>query len=263
MYWLSQRRLSSSDGAILDKNAVLSNRHQGERCFILATGPSIKKQDLTLLRDETCIAVSNFFVHPDYATIKPRYHCIAPYHPPITEEAWQIWMAELSAGVGDATMFFGLSDLERNTHNGLFVDKDAHFLDFRGTWESTRAKGVDLTRRIPGPQSVPVMALLIAIYMGFRSIYLLGCDHDWILHFGNSTHFYNEHEHALNRNSYNEWAGSDFGSECRAYVNLWDQYKEIRGIVKLLSIEIYNATEGGVLDVFPRSAYEMIFSGDV
>ena len=257
---LSQRRLSVSDRAILARNRTLHNRHRGERCFILATGPSIKGQDLTLLRNETCIAVSNFFVHPDYALIKPRYYCLAPHHPPITEDAWQAWMTELSAGVGEATMFFSLVDQQRNTHDGLFANNEIHFLSMGGAWQRVRTKGVDLTHPVPGPQSVPVMALLIAIYMGFQSIYLLGCDHDWILHVGNSAHFYNENRHALNRKNYDEWLGSDFSSTCQDYINLWQQYRNIRDSAKLSSTKIYNATDGGLLDVFPRSAYNTIFS---
>ena len=59
---LMAKSLTQEEGAILRKNRALNNRHVGERCFILATGPSIKKQDLKLLRGETCIALSNFFV---------------------------------------------------------------------------------------------------------------------------------------------------------------------------------------------------------
>lgn len=247
------------DTDCIKRNSELKDIHRNERCFILATGPSIKKQDLKLLEGETCIAVSNFFVHPDYSIIKPKYYCIAPYHQPITEEAWQKWLGELDKGT-DATMFFGLSDIERNQKNNLFMNRDIYFLNFSGSFEHYKRKNIDLTRAVPGPQSVPVMALEIALFMGFSEIYLLGCDHDWILHSGESRHMYDENNHVLVREGYDEWENSEFENELKAYLNLWNQYKQIKLIADYQKIKIFNATNGGLLDVFLRRQYETLIN---
>jgi hypothetical protein len=246
---------------LLEQNRELYNRHAGQRCFILATGSSIKQQDLKPLAAEHCIAVSNFFVHPDFKTIKPRYYCVAPYHPPITEGAWQAWMVELDAGIGDATLFISLADKDRFSRAcGGFARRKIHYPEFGGSWELLLTRGLDLTKAIPSPQSVTIMALLAALYMGFSKIYLLGCDHDWILHLGDSYHFYDEKLHALNRHGYNEWFGADVGSYCQDYVNLWQQYKAVGRIAQYQKAEILNATNGGMLDVFPRCRYETLLS---
>lgn len=258
--WNHKLRLSSEEKLILRKNQELHNCHYGKRCFILATGPSIKQQDLKFLQGEICIALSNFFVHPDYALIKPRYYCIAPYHPPITEEAWQSWMDELESGCGNTQFFFGLRDRKRNQHNGRFVSKKLRYLNLTGAWRPLLKKGIDLAQPVPSPQSVSIMALLISIYMGFEEIYLLGCDHDWILHLNESSHFYNEKKHALNQKGYNEWFGNDLEYYCQSYVNLWRAYKRVYAIAQDNSIKIYNATPGGLLDIFPRVNYENIFT---
>lgn len=251
--------VSSEERTVLERNRDLHNRHLGERCFILATGHSLKRQDLKLLQGEICIAVSNFFVHPDFAVINPRYYCVAPHHAPITEEAWQCWMEEMDKGTKDTVMFFGLADKERNSGGGLFAGRQVYYLKFRGVWDTIAARGLDLSCSIPAPQSVPIMALYIALYMGFRQIYLLGCDHDWILHLNTSTHFYEESQHALVRAGYNEWGEADLDSECRSYVSLWQQYKALQQAAHAKSIHIFNATAGGLLDVFPRVLYESLF----
>lgn len=264
-YLLSRNSTAADNGILpeerelLAKNRILHNRHAGERCFILATGPSIKKQNLKLLQGEVCLAVSNFFVHPDYRLIKPRYYCVAPYHQPITEEAWQAWLTEMETGTGDAAMFFSLSDRQRNHRDGKFMDRQVYYLKFGNTWESLLMHGVDLTQPLPGPQSVTIMALLVALYMGFRTIYLLGCDHDWILHLNKSSHFYDENHHALNRHGYNEWLGVDLESYFHDYIQLWQQYKIIRQIADKQCIHILNATDGGLLDVFPRVGFQQVF----
>ena len=261
---VAERSVAAEDRATLERNRELCNRHAGERCFILAAGPSIKRQDLKLLQGETCIAVSNFFVHPDFAVIRPRYYCLAPYHPPITEEAWRSWLAETEAGSGDAVMFFGLEDQQRNRWNGLFAGRQVHYLRCGGdSWEPLLIHGVDLTRSVPGPQSVTIMALLAALYMGFGEVYLLGCDHDWILHLNASSHFYDEDQHTLNRHGYNEWLGADLEYYCQCYIRLWQQYKALRQIADGQSVRIYNATDGGLLDVFPRVKFESLFDRKV
>jgi len=237
---------------IVEKNKGLEARHSGERCFILATGPSIKKQNLLPLKNEKCIAVSNFFVHPDFSIIEPEYYCIAPYHHPLTEEAWQSWMDELAVNVKKSHLFFGINDLKRNMVGERFSGNPVSFIDFSASPQDVIENGLDLSRRTFPVQSVSIMALQIAIFLGFSDIYLLGCDHDWLLHMYESRHFYDENEHAFTKISGEnmEWEESDLELECRSYINLWQQYKILRHIALIKEINIFNATEGGMLDVF-------------
>jgi hypothetical protein len=254
-------RLSPEDKQILSQNDELKNKHAGQRCFILATGPSIKNQDLKPLKDELCISVSNFFMHPDYDLIRPRYHCIAPFHPPITEPAWNAWMRDVEARTAQAILFFALSDKARNSQLGMFAEREKHYLDFRGSWEDLQRNGVDLTMPTPAAQSVAIMALQVALFLGCNPIYLLGCDHDWILHMNESRHFYCEDQHALNRMGTSEWFGADFASYCQDCVELWNQYKRLRCIAESKHVMVANATAGGCLDVLPRASYEAVIAG--
>lgn len=243
---------------IVQANSRLKERHAGQRCFILATGPSIKDQPVRQLAGEHCIAVSNFFVHPDYRAIRPRYHCIAPFHAPITEEGWQDWLKEASTATGDSALMFGLPDLARNTRQGYFENREKFFFNFGASLEQIEAHGVDLTRMVPWPQSVTIMALCGALYMGFKEIYLLGCDHDWILHLNSSRHFYDEDRHALNRGGYNEWSAPALDTYFLDYMHLWKQYRVLGRIAQRSGCRIINATDGGLLDVFPRAPFEKV-----
>ncbi|HEV7298782.1 MAG TPA: N-acetylneuraminate synthase family protein [Tepidisphaeraceae bacterium] len=246
--------------ALLEANRALRNCHAGERCFIVATGPSIKQQPLHLLKGEQVIGVSNLFVHKDCNTIKPAYWCVAPYHAPITEDGWQTWLGEMAAGTAGATMFFGLADRERNERGGHFDDRAKHYLGLgTGLWDTMAAHGVDLTRPLQSPQGVTIMALYAALYMGFSEIHLLGCDHDWILHLNQSTHFYDEKEHALNRGGYNEWFNGGIDEYFKDYQVLWRQYRMVKQLADERGVRILNATAGGLLDVFPRVKFESLF----
>jgi hypothetical protein len=243
----------------LASNHQLKDVHNGERCFILATGPSINKQNLKLLRGEKCIAVSNFFLHPDYNIIKPYYYCVAQCHSPVTEEAWQAWISEMADRTIDAAMFFSLKDQPSILLNGNFMNRKVFYLKFGESWDGAFVGDIDITRPLPLPQSVTLIALVVALYLGFRNIHLLGCDHDGFLHVYESRHFYDENKDVLVKKGYNEWYQRDLGEQFRAAYNLWLQYKVIRAYAQKNGINIYNATEGGYLDVFPRVDFSSLF----
>ncbi|MEW6111141.1 MAG: hypothetical protein AB1664_03350 [Thermodesulfobacteriota bacterium] len=243
----------------LKRNQALFNRHAGQQCFILATGPSIRSQDLTILQGEICIGLSNFFVHPDFAAIQPAYYCSVGHHDPLPMDGWTAWLAELASATKGSTLFFGLGERVRIRANSLYDQDRVYFVQLEESGDSISMRRPDLTRPIPMPQSVTIMALSIALYMGFQRIYLLGCDHDWLLHLGESSHFYEEREHAVVRAGYDEWSGLDLEQVCFSHVVLWRQYKALKAIAASLGAEIFNATPSGLLDIFPRVRLESLF----
>lgn len=252
-----QRWKTTEPRDLLAANRALHQRHRGERCFIIATGPSIAMQDLKPLAGEVCIGVSNFFVHPDYEVIRPRYHCIASYHAPITQDAWLTWMREMDAKIGNAALFMSAEDRALLPVD-VFEKRQVYYtFAKRSMTDQPPMRSIDLTRSILSPQSVTILALQIAVYMGFTSIYLLGVDHNWILNLNTSTHFYPEDQHALNRHGYNEWSETRFESILQEYALVWAQYKFIANLAK--GVKIFNATDGGLLDVFPRADLRSLF----
>ncbi|OFZ82140.1 MAG: hypothetical protein A2583_07440 [Bdellovibrionales bacterium RIFOXYD1_FULL_53_11] len=247
-------RFKASLSPLLKKNAGLKNIHHGKRCFILATGPSISRENLAPLKNEFCISVSNFFIHPSFLEIKPAYHCIAPFHHPIQEEWFEKWMHELDAAAPDGTtIFFGTTDVQRTTGKGLFRRHNPRFLMFGGKAADIRNNPIDPCHALPAPHSVSIMALYAALFMGFKNIYLLGCDHDSILHVGTNTHFYDEKNHAFRKSGAtekDEWL--DMSTEALAMHNLFNQYKIVKTCATAHGATIYNATRGSLLDVFER-----------
>lgn len=262
--WRGGLEAMRAPAGVLAENAKWRDVHKDrKRCFILATGPSIRTQDLSVLKGETCIAVSNFCVHPQYALIRPEYYCIPKLSfPPYTIDDAVRWFTDVDSKMGDAKMFLAVGDRDIVRSHNLFPGKSVHYLGFGRSWDDVEKDGIDLTRPLPKVQSVPVMALQIAIYMGFKEIYLLGCDHDHLQHYGVSRHFYEEKEHAIARNAATlakEWA--DFSEELRRYNVLWSQYRALRLWAEPRGIRIFNATPGGLLFNFERVRFESLFDG--
>lgn len=241
---------------IIQQNRDLVGKYQNEDCYIIATGPSIMRQNLRLLEGRHCITVSNFFVHQDFNLIKPICHCIAPYHLPITEEAWVEWIADMRAHIEtkETSIVLCLDDFDRTDH--LLGELQRFYLAFGASSQYVMRNGIDLLDILLSPLSVSVQAIQLAIGLGFKRIFLLGCDHDWILHLGHSRHFYAEEKDAKVRNNYSEWSiAKDIGGEFASLSNLWRQYRLFKRITGN-KVEIINLTEGGLLDVFPCADFE-------
>lgn len=246
---------------LFQKNKRYYNIHAGQRCFILATGPSINKQDLKPLRNEICIAVSEFYLHPDISTISPAYHVLAPHHVPYnfdmvrkTFEAFHTYYQN------EVNIFLGYNPYKYSYLNFLmnhpeFNNENIYFLNYcyaSVLEESNYSKADlwDITKRLFGPRTAVYSAIQVAAYMGFSEIYLLGCDHDHLsdVNRGRSTHFFPDSKGETDDR--NEWPSTE--QLLYALYLRWRQYRLMQEYLEKKNQRIFNATAGGMLDVFPR-----------
>jgi len=145
---------------------------------------------------------------------------------------------------------------------GLFQNRPVYYFSYSQEWDALPTAGIDATRQLYGGQSVSIMAIQAAIYMGFKDIFLLGVDHDWILRLAEKlpTHFYKSEESILERNGLTDWMTTNWKNEFWSNWKLWDQYEKLKVFADSKGVRIYNATAGGLLDVFERVRLESLFS---
>lgn len=242
-------------------NIKFRNIHNDKRCFILCSGPSVNKQNLLPLKDEIVFSVSSGYLYKDYAIIQPRYHCQPgiEHTPRLTNEVYINWFKEMDDRIGRTEIFLNAKDEPFIRQNNLFANRKVSYLYFGLDWDENQREIIDIAKKVPQVQSVPIMCLMIAMYMGFREIYLLGCDHDWLSHYGKSTHFYDERQDIITSEGGSDvWTDLEDGFRC-CWV-LWRQYRILREVAQTKGITIYNATAGGLLDVFSRVNYESLFN---
>ncbi len=240
----------------LKNNVQFRNQYKGRRAFILATGPSIKSQDLSKLKDELCISVSNFFVHPDFKKIKPEYHIFAASHDPITDEQYTAVFRDAEKYFPDGQkVLVSITDKYLIDQSGVFKNQKVYYYSVGGT-RPNKISNIDFTKRLPIIQTVTHIAIYLSFYLGCRDVYLLGCEHDTILHFGESRHFYDEKKNVMVNLGYNGW--DSFEITLKAYLNLWQTYREIREHAAKRDIKIYNCTPKSLLDIFPMEILENV-----
>lgn len=258
----AEPRLDPKLRAEFARNARFHDIHKGERCFVLATGPSIKQQDLRPLANEHCISVNMFFHHEHIQEIAPRYHVVAPNHAPFKFEAVEKMIAGIHARPWTMEgLFFGYTHYPYTAwryfaQHPEYADYPIHYLDYAGAPPIDEDNYNDpaiwnLCGRLFRVRSAVFCALQLAWYMGFTRAYLLGTDYNYLeqVDHGQSTHFFPDGK-ALSDAAF--WRERE--EMFLAYHYAWKRYRFIRTRFEEDGRRIYNATEGGMLDVFPRVA---------
>ena len=210
--------------------------HGGEDCYIVGTGPSLTLDDVNLLRGKKSIGVNTLYRIYDKTDWRADYYCIID---PTTYEG----IGKNVKKYHTDTLFIAGNRIKENEDNiNRFSLECSSFyrIPYIKYFDSPCKFGVDLSREIYDGASVVYAALQIAVYMGFKTIYLLGVDCNY---------------------DKNIKLHSDFLEYSKDYKYNWTRqtgltmiegFKVAKKYADEHGINIYNATRGGMLEVFPR-----------
>lgn len=237
------------DKSILNNNKKLIEIRKNERAFILATGPSIKKENLKLLAGEDCFSVSNFYLHEDLNIINPKLHFFAPYHEPLILENYVDWLRQADKQLPVNTkIVLGHSTQSIVKENNLFPNREVFYIYL----SPTNSNNINITKRIKSPQTGPIMIIPVLIYMGYKEIYLLGCDHNVLKDYRNEVKNFYEPKCDIRKNATDKTGWLDIISEIKSTLNVFLQYDKYRLIARKYKVDIYNLSNDSWLEVFVR-----------
>lgn len=196
-------RLKSN--ALLKANKELKDKYKGKRCFVVGNGPSLKKMDLTPLKNEFTFCVNMIYktdqvdvLNPDfYSEIEPLNELLA--FPKDHELYLDNYYKEINKNI-----------IERFNPICFFRSEYAPIIKTKGIKddsiyyvESLRPlnDSMDIHNRVYGDLTMPnsfmdgviYNAVNACVYMGFSEIYIIGCDMNHILT-GGETHAYDNDE---------------------------------------------------------------------
>lgn len=248
---------------IVYENKKFCNIHQDEKIFIIGNSPSVKDTDLKRISHAKKMVVSNFYLHEDYDIIEPEYYCFAQftYTNIFNEDTAKRWLDDIGSHSGNPQFFFNISEKKLIDQCSSLKEKkinymclDAINLDYYDE--------IDITSKMLSGQSVIIDCIQLAIYMGFKYIYLVGVEHSEIVT-GQYNYFYNRIQSVIgNKDTYASNKGkvvSKFSKQLYTRNYLWKQYEKLKEIAEHNGVKIYNATKGGLLDVFERVNYDSLF----
>ena len=242
----------------------LRNIHQNKRIIIIGTGPSIKYQDLTFLKDDIVIALNEFYLHPEIDVIKPKYFLYTGYNihkDTVDFDVAVKWYKEFEKCIlkNKGTALLPISDFDFLKENQLMQNDLLKKYFFNYTINIKKIERYDFEYDVLsfyGDNSA-INAIGLSIYMGAKEIYLLGLDHDWILTYKNKkqNHFYKDEESLIYKDHSQNFKRVTLLDNLINYCRIFEQYTAIEKYSKMKKINIYNMTDGGMLDVFRLKNY--------
>ena len=220
---------------------ALKNKYQGKRCFLILSGPSLTFEDVELLKNEYTFGVNSIVNILDKMSYTPTFYAIQDglVYEKIRES---IKKSQFECSfIGDWKIkeeYYGDKDWIRYP---LRI-RDWFFSYPEGEY---KVKGFsdNAFLRVYDGHTVAYAVLQLAVYMGFKEIYLLGADCNYS---GAKVHF-SEYDKDVDKKNY-----AGLGE------HMIEGYMVAKEWVDKHDVKIYNATRGGMLEVFPRVALEDI-----
>jgi hypothetical protein len=266
--WLALQYLTNIKTGLLDlrqdplllANRKFYNLHNNKRCFILGSGHSIKVLDLTKLRNEIVITQNHFHSHEQIDIINPMYHVVVQkYQSTEYDHDWITWLKSMDEKLPKSTiMFFGKNTKYLVDELSLFKDR-VYYIKTGYSPAILNKAYIDLSKTIMSVLTVLTECLCMAIYMGFKEIYLLGFDLDQICRQNDRAElrFYGLSPITSNKAEDNE---EDYqlssGLAWLYFWMIWRQCNLLKCESEKRNIKIINATKGGLLNVFERKNFE-------
>lgn len=236
--------------------------------IVLGNGPSLRdnlRENMSLLKQTPTLAVNFFANAPEYAEVKPRYYVLADPHffsaagtDSNVDKLWE----NLRATTWPMTLFVP-ARFRRLLPDTIASSVKTEFFNFVGIegfrWFERWAwrKGLGM----PRPRNVLIPSLMVAMAMGYRTIYILGADHSWTKTLSVTDdntvvsvqpHFYADNSGEKERVS-SVYAGVRLHQVLESMVIAFRSYHRISGYAESSGISIYNSTPGSMIDAFERS----------
>lgn len=225
----------------MNRLSILRDRHRGERCVLMANGPSLNRMDLSFLRGETVIGMNKIFLGFRKFGFYPKYY-VAVNRKVLEQSAGRIKALNCVKFISDRA-------------DGL-IREDG--LTYR--INTTRAPSRfchDIHRGVHEGWTVTYAALQVAYYLGFREVFVIGMDHRF--------------EYTGGANQSQRLDGPDpnhFSSEYFGHGQHWDNpdlphseesYRIARAEFEKDGRRILDATVDGACNIFEKVDYREVF----
>lgn len=230
-----------------EKLKELKDKYKGQRCFLVGSGPSLTNEDVLKLRNENTFMVNSFALAMEELDFYPTFYgfidaiCMNKFGEKILSNERSIIFYPRRP---DLTK----SDYQKlrkkpNTFEFLMLDP--------GEWINFSKKmpmefSSDVSKQVGWGYTVTYAAMQLLAYMGFSEIYLLGMDCSYPKGVKCYKDFRSEADIAK---------GLKEGQIMDEYII---GYMAAKQYCDRAGIEVYNATRGGHLEVFPRVDFDEV-----
>lgn len=252
----------------LKKNVELKDKYNNERIFILGSGSSILLYDLKVLSNEFVMTQNSFHMHNDISDINPNFHCVVPYYQTDKEHSiWVDYINDMKVRMPDSLFIWGLNTKALIDKYHEDISAKSYYVRTKYDLLTLKKAKVNISKTIMNIPTVLTQCLSVAIYLGFKEIYLLGFDLDQICHTNDRTfgRFYGMSK--ITDTKFEEDAEKNSDDETTDGWYIWwlmnKQFFLIRDFADQNNISIVNGTKGGILSYFKREPIENIIGQEI
>lgn len=217
----------------------LRDRHAGERCVLVANGPSLNAMDLRCLQQQTTIGLNKIHLGLRRFGFSPRYYVAV--NPKVLQQSAQAIRALPSVKfLGQHAPAAGLGE-DALTYIVPPCPAEVRF-------------STDLARGFHEGWTVTHAALQVAYHLGFREVILIGLDH--------------RYRYEGPPNASRVMQGADPNHFCPDYFGggqAWDNpdlraaeesFRQARAAFEADGRRILDATLDGACDIFPKVSFD-------
>lgn len=218
--------------------------HEGETCFIIGNGPSLNQMDLTKLNEYHTFGLNKIHLMLDRVDFNLSYH--------VSVNALVIEQSSLEFEALSCPSFLDYRAAHKHVKQLSHIN---YLISSNGMSFQT-----ELTQPICQGATVTYVAMQIAYYMGFSTIFLIGVDHNFKV---NGKPNERQRLRGADQNHFDptyfgnmEWQLPDIeGSELA--------YSIAKFVFERSGRRIYDATVDGKLRIFPKISYEQALKQSV
>jgi len=214
------------------------NIHDGQRCFIIGTGPSLNKTNLSLLKDEIVIGVNTLYNGLSKFGINCKYYCVSDV---------VVWRNHYRKILDLDTVLFlsgeaGEDYIANRAYYSNYRKDRIYVIKRKDDSQYLTSISKDITQGAYWGGTVIIdVCLQLAYYMGFKDNYLLGCDCDY------------SGIHRFDGAMTDELRGPGVMGE---WEGIFKSYEVCKKTFEEANRKIVNCTVGGKLELFEREKLE-------
>lgn len=232
------------------------NAYEGKACFVIGNGPSLKTADLERIRKAgyVCFASNKIYKCFNQTDWRPDFYACTDTM--VFTQNWEEIFEEVKCAKFLSYLFKWHISYES------WKKKDYFLIRYNVKYQ-TEEFPEDVVRMASGG-SVTYVLIALAWMMGFKTIYLIGCDHTY--------KFYETLQQKAGVTETTETVQGDYF--VKDYMKVGEKmcigdlkrvergYRLAKEHIEKNGGQIYNATRGGVLEVFERKDLDKILEGN-
>lgn len=229
----------------------LKDSKKGKDCFIIGNGPSLKVDDLEAITGIDSFASNRIYSIYENTNWRPTYY-LAIDNNILGDNLAAIVEAE----AGHKFLNYTIKKRIKNdvTQNTSFINIFGRYVIHPASYE-TKKINYDVSKSFSLSYSVTGVAIELAVYMGYKNIYLIGVDHSY-------TNVITKDGVLRKKQGVKDYFGNlksktysiQYLDAVTSYYAALDKHAKNHGSV------VYNATRGGKLEIFERRNLDEVLS---